>query len=108
MTASEIVDECYRVGPGPGPISTSLLDEGEPCPQPKRRSSLPQLSPSQLLPPTPCVQVKNKQEAFSPQLLEWCLQRPITVIRGLAQSCDLAKCRECLGISVYPTSPSAV
>jgi len=89
MTASEIVDECYRVGPGPGPISTSLLDEGEPCPQPKRRSSLPQLSPSQLLPPTPCVQVKNKQEAFSPQLLEWCLQRPITVIRGLAQSCDL-------------------
>ena len=35
------------------------------------------------------VHVKSKQEAFSPQLLEWCLQRPITVIRGIAQACDI-------------------
>lgn len=89
MTASEIVDECLRVGPGPGPISTSMLEEGAPAPVPKRRSQLPKLSESQLLPPTPCVQVKTKQEAFSPQLLEWCLQRPITVIRGLAQVCEM-------------------
>ena len=89
MTASEIVDECSRVGPGPGPISTSILAEGEPIPVPKVRAELPKLSPSQLLPSTPCVQVKNKQEAFSPQLLEWCLQRPITVIRGLAQVCEM-------------------
>ena len=89
MTASEVVSECERVGPGPGPISTSSLDEGEPCPMPKRRSQLPKLSESQLLPHTACVQVKNKQEAFSPQLLEWCLQRPITVIRGLPQVCEM-------------------
>ncbi len=89
MCASDIVAECERVGPGSGPISTSVLDEGIPCPMPKTRDQLPKLTPSQLLPPTPCVHVKNSQEAFSPQLLEWCLQRPITVIRGLAQACDL-------------------
>lgn len=89
MCATDIVTECERVGPGLGPISTSVLDEGQPCPMPKRRDELPKLTPSQMLPPTPCVHVKNKQEAFSPQLLDWCLQRPITVIRGMAQACDL-------------------
>jgi len=89
MTASAIIEECRRVGPGTGPLSTSVLGEGEPSPIPKIRAQLPKLSASQLLPSTPCVQVKNKQEAFSPQLLEWCLQRPITVIRGLAQVCDM-------------------
>jgi hypothetical protein len=89
MTAADIVAECERVGPGLGPISTSVLDEGLPCPLPKRRDQLPKLTPSQMLPPTPCVHVKNKQEAFSPQLLDWCLQRPITVIRGMAQACEL-------------------
>ena len=89
MTSSEIVSECERVGPGLGEISTSVLDEGEPCPLPKRRHQLPKLSSEQLLPNTPCVHVKNKQEAFSPQLREWCLQRPITVIRGLPQACDM-------------------
>eukprot|EP00092_Neocalanus_flemingeri_P048566 GFUD01055458.1.p1 GENE.GFUD01055458.1~~GFUD01055458.1.p1 ORF type:complete len:150 (+),score=18.62 GFUD01055458.1:1-450(+) len=89
MSASEIVNECERVGPGLGPISTSVLEEGVPTPMPKRRHELPKLSPDQLLPPTPCVHVKTKQDAFSPQLLDWCLQRPITVIRGLAQACDM-------------------
>ena len=89
MSASELIAECERVGPGNSPISTSLLEDGAPCPSPKRRSQLPKLKESQLLPPTPSVQVRSKQEAFSPQLLEWCLQRPITVIRGLTQVCDM-------------------
>jgi histone demethylase len=89
MTAHEIVSECERVGPGPGHISTSILPEGVPTPMPKRRSELPKVTPEQLLPPTPCVHVKTKQDAFSPQLLDWCLQRPITVIRGLAQACEI-------------------
>ena len=89
MSASEIVSECERVGPGMGPISTSVLEEGVPTPMPKRRHELPKLSPDQLLPHTPCVHVKTKQDAFSPQLLDWCLQRPITVIRGLAQACEM-------------------
>jgi len=89
MTASEIVAECERAGPGTGPISTSLQPDGTPTPMPKRRHELPKLTPDQLLPPTSSVHVKTKQEAFSPQLLDWCLQRPITVIRGLAQACDI-------------------
>ena len=89
MTAHEIVAECERVGPGTGTISTSILPEGVPPPVPKRRHELPVVPPEQMLPPTPCVHVKSKQDAFSPQLLDWCLQRPITVIRGLAQACDL-------------------
>jgi histone demethylase len=86
LTASKILDECERFGSGDGNIPTSLLAD---APMPKRRVNLPKLTPSQLLPETPCVHVKSKQEAFSPQLLEWCLQRPITVIRGLPQVCDM-------------------
>ena len=89
MAAHEIVAECERVGPGTGTISSSILPEGAPAPVPKKRHELPVVPPEQMLPPTPCVHVKTKQDAFSPQLLDWCLQRPITVIRGLAQACDL-------------------
>ena len=89
MTSSEIISSCERVGPGEAPISTSVLADQSVVPRPKRRHELPKLSPEQLLPATPSVHVKTKAEAFSPQLLEWCLQRPITVIRGMAQACDI-------------------
>ena len=89
MSASEIISSCERVGPGSGPISTSVQADQAVVPRPKRRHELPKLSPEQLLPATPSVHVKTKAEAFSPQLLEWCLQRPITVIRGMAQACDI-------------------
>ena len=59
MTASEIIEACKVAGPvKDGNIPTSLLED---CPKPKRRAHLPKLSPSQLLPATPCVHVKNKQ-----------------------------------------------
>ena len=89
MSSSEIISCCERVGPGSGPISTSVQADQAVVPRPKRRHELPKLSPEQLLPSTPSVHVKTKAEAFSPQLLEWCLQRPITVIRGMAQACDI-------------------
>ena len=89
MTSSEIIRECERVGPGKGPISSSVMEDQTREPKPKRRHELPKLTPDQLLPATPSVHVRSKQEAFSPQLLEWCLQRPITVIRGMAQACDI-------------------
>ena len=88
MTAAEVIAECERVGPplgGRGHISTSVMADKHRAPMPKRRAELPKLARDQLLPPTPSVHVKSKHEAFSPQLLEWCLQRPITVIRGIAQ-----------------------
>ena len=89
MSSSEIISCCERVGPGEAAISTSVLADQAFVPRPKRRHELPKLSPEQLLPATPSVHVKTKAEAFSPQLLEWCLQRPITVIRGMAQACDI-------------------
>ena len=44
------------------------------------------LSKEQLLPPTPSVYLDNKKDAFSPQLQEFCLQHPITVVRGIASA----------------------
>jgi len=89
MSGTEIMSECQRVGPPPKgeEISTSILEI--PTPMPKPRSALPKLSEDQLLPPTPCVLVKAREEAFSPQLMDWCLQRPIAVIRGLPQACGI-------------------
>ena len=66
MAAHEIVAECERVGPGTGTISSSILPEGAPAPVPKKRHELPVVPPEQMLPPTPCVHVKTKQDAFSP------------------------------------------
>ena len=100
MTAQQIISECERVGPGSAPISTSVMEDQHTVPRPKRRHQLPKLTKEQLLPPTPSVHVRSKQEAFSPQLLEWCLQRPITVIRGLAQACDI-------DLSLYTTKTLA-
>ena len=100
MTAGQIISECERVGPGSAPISTSVMEDQHTVPRPKRRHQLPKLTKDQLLPPTPSVHVRSKQEAFSPQLLEWCLQRPITVIRGLAQACDI-------DLSLYTTKTLA-
>ena len=47
------------------------------------------LTRSELSPATPCLFVKTKAEAFSPQLFELCLQRPIVVIRNLAPVCGI-------------------
>ena len=86
MTGNDVVEECERVGPPTdGSISTSVLNEGVPSPSPLPRSALPKLSREQLLPQTPSVRVRDRAAAFSPQLLEWCLQRPISVIRGIPQ-----------------------
>ncbi len=54
------------------------------------------LAPSELLPPTPSIYVSSKDEAFSPQLLEFCLQKPIVLIRNLSNVCGL-------DMSIYST-----
>ena len=69
MTGREIVEECERVGPGTGPISTSVFDRF-PIPRPLKRAELPRVSKENLLPPTPCVYIRTAQEAFSPQLMD--------------------------------------
>ena len=47
------------------------------------------LSKENLLPPTPSVYLENKKDAFSPQLQEFCVQHPITVVRGIAGALKL-------------------
>ena len=42
------------------------------------------MSKESLLPPTPSVYLDNKKDAFSAQLQDFCLQHPITVVRGIA------------------------
>ena len=88
MTAEEIVDACSKCLAKSGRISGSVLDEDEPPPVPPDRPNA-RLSKEQLLPPTPSVYLENKKDACSPQLQEFCLQHPITVVRGIAAALKL-------------------
>ena len=47
------------------------------------------VTPADLTPLTPSVYLHNKEEAYSPQLLELCLQKPIVVVRNIARACDI-------------------
>ena len=93
MTPAQLIRAINRLDHQDGEVSTSLLsDDGK---ESKTNSTdppkVPQvvLTKEELSPPTPCVFVKTKAEAFSPQLFELCLQRPIVLIRNLAPVCNI-------------------
>jgi len=88
MTSEEVFEICVKSVPKNGRISTSVLPEDQPPPTPPERPGV-KLSKEQLLPPTPSVYLENKKDAFSPQLQEFCLQHPITVVRGIAAALKL-------------------
>ena len=88
MSADEVVDACTKAVSRKGRISTAILPEDQPPPSPPDRPSI-SLTKEQLLPPTPSVYLENKKDAFSPQLQEFCLQHPITVVRGIAAALKL-------------------
>jgi histone demethylase len=88
MTAEEILEACGKAISKKGRISHSILPEDQPPPGPPERPSIT-LTKEQLLPPTPSVYLENKKDAFSPQLQEFCLQHPITVVRGIAAALKL-------------------
>ena len=88
MTAEEIAEVCSKSVPKNGRISNSILSEDAAPPGPPERPR-DKLSKEQLLPPTPSVYLDNKKDAFSPQLQEFCLQHPITVVRGIAAALKL-------------------
>ena len=74
-----------------GNLSTSLMDGvniTSPVPEPPTRPAVA-LTDEELLPPTPCVYVNDASEAFSPQLLDVCLRRPIVVVRNIASACGM-------------------
>jgi histone demethylase len=88
MTAEEIVEACTKCLAKNGRISTCILPEDQVPPSPPDRPST-KLTKEQLLPPTPSVYLENKKDACSPQLQEFCLQHPITVVRGIAAALKL-------------------
>ena len=79
LTSQELLQKIDELGLDPqGKISTSLYvrENLDSIPEPPKRPKVP-LSNEELLPLTPCVYVNNAEEAFSPQLLDLCLKRPI-------------------------------
>ena len=88
LTAEEMAEICSKSVPKNGRIPSSILSEDAAPPTPPERPEV-KLSKEQLLPPTPSVYLDNKKDAFSPQLQEFCLQHPITVVRGIAAALKL-------------------
>jgi histone demethylase len=91
MKAIDILEACQAYAAAMGSsikISSGVLPEESAPPRPPDRPKV-KLSREQLLPPTPSVYLENKKDAFSPQLQEFCLQHPITVVRGIANALKL-------------------
>ncbi|XP_076323649.1 lysine-specific demethylase 6A-like isoform X2 [Tachypleus tridentatus] len=81
MSASEVMATCKELTRNG---MTSFLIKWELCPlvpPPEAPSSLPV---KELLPPTPSVFLESRKDAFSPQLQDFCLTHPISVIRNIA------------------------
>ena len=90
MSAKEIVRSCENIVASGARFNhcTSLLPESHPPPGPPENPPA-SLSKEQLLPPTPSVYLDNKKDAFSVKLQDFCLQNPITVVRGIAGALKL-------------------
>ena len=82
MKGQEVIDACNKFAAKDITIS-KVIDAVHSLPSVPDRP-VAKLSKEQLLPPTPSVYLDNKKDAFSPQLQEFCLQHPITVVRGIA------------------------
>ena len=83
MKGPEIVDACSKFAQKDITISKVLDSAAHTLPNVPERP-IAKLKKEQLLPPTPSVLLDNKKDAFSPQLQDFCLQQPITVVRGIA------------------------
>jgi len=112
LASEEVLRTCQEVlGHNDGKISTTLYTPNEDT---KGFSLLPNvreaamtsvkeetvLSPAELLPQTPVVFCSSKEEAFSPQMLEFCLQKPIVLIRNMSNVCGI-------DLSLYTTKSLA-
>lgn len=85
-------------------VATSVTEDDVPLkhkmsfysPAAKRRKNafeegeeLPSLPAADLFPATPSVFISTAEEAYSPQLYQFCLNKPIVVVRNLAAVCDI-------------------
>ena len=82
MKGQDVIEACANFAKKDITIS-KVIDAVHSLPSVPDRPTV-KLSKEQLLPPTPSVYLDNKKDAFSPQLQEFCLQHPITVVRGIA------------------------
>ncbi|XP_064638902.1 histone demethylase UTY-like isoform X2 [Lineus longissimus] len=87
MSSKELIEACKGFGQN-GICNTSILSDKcpPPMPPPKPYSTLPK---DKLYPPTPSVYLESKRDAFSPELQQYCLSQPVSVIRGLAGALKL-------------------
>ncbi|QQP38963.1 Lysine-specific demethylase 6A, partial [Caligus rogercresseyi] len=87
IPSEELVAAIKASGHCNGNISTTVtgLDPSDYAPKAKNSP----LTKEELLPETPCIYVNSKEEAFSSQLYEFCLQRPIVMIRNLTAVIDM-------------------
>ena len=112
LTSEEVLRTCQEVlGHRDGKISTTLYTPGEdtrgfsllPNVRERAMTAVKEetvLSPAELLPQTPVVFCSSKEEAFSPQMLEFCLQKPIVLIRNMSNVCGI-------DLSLYTTKSLA-
>ena len=110
LSSSDLVKSIESIGFNEGNISTSLytqtsLSRGiDPPTKPEHP-----LTKEELSPPTPCVYVRSKEEAFSPQLFELCLKRPIVLVRNLCRkdicNIDLSLFSTKKLVDMYPNHP---
>ena len=110
LSSSDLVKSIESIGFNEGNISTSLytqtsLSRGV---NPPTKPEHP-LTKEELSPPTPCVYVRSKEEAFSPQLFELCLKRPIVLVRNLCRkdicNIDLSLFSTKKLVDMYPNHP---
>ena len=90
LSSTELVKTIESIGFDEGNISTSLYTKTKVENHPPIKPEVP-LRKEELSPATPCIYVRSKEEAFSPQLFELCLQKPIVVMRNLCAKniCDI-------------------
>ena len=83
MSSHQILKACKGLGLN-GIQNTSILSPK--CISPSKSSirSVKPLSPDQLNPITPSVILESKRDALSPQLQQYCISNPISVVRGIA------------------------
>ena len=89
MSASQILNACRGLGKS-GCFSSSILSDQCPPPTPPD-PPFPALPKDQLNMATPSVYLEAKKDAFSVELEQYCISKPVAVIKGLAGALKLGK-----------------
>ncbi|KAL3316327.1 Lysine-specific demethylase 6A [Cichlidogyrus casuarinus] len=85
MTGKQVLDMVRGIGAAGQTWSPSVLPEGSPWPAPPV-DPYPPAPVESLQPPTPTVYLENRRDAFSHELMQFCMSQPVVVIRGMAST----------------------